>query len=154
MKPIKPMPALIETVCNTIRQSMEKFASSEPFGNSQELTSRLVSKVSLALQQSIFEGARAGLVQFIEASDLEAETLERDGLNYRFKEADSKTFLSLFGEIAVERRRYCHWSGGASIVPLDEAWGMAGRYATPEVWEHLLLACSMLYFPASSFRKT
>jgi len=144
MKPIKPMPALIETVCNTIRQSMEKFASSEPFGNSQELTSRLVSKVSLALQQSIFEGARAGLVQFIEASDLEAETLERDGLNYRFKEADSKTFLSLFGEIAVERRRYCHWSGGASIVPLDEAWGMAGRYATPEVTEHLLLACSML----------
>jgi len=144
MKPSKPMPALIETVTNTVQQSLEKFASSDSLRNSEELTSELVRDVSAALHKAIFEGARAGLSEFIEAYDSGEDSLERDGVNYRFKGADSKTFLTLFGEIALTRRRYCHWAGGPSIVPLDEAWGMKGRYATPEVTGHLLLASSML----------
>ena len=144
MKPTKPMPALIETVCNTIRQSMERFASSESLRNCEQLTSELVTGVSEALQQSIFLGARAGLTQFIEAYEMQEETLERHGLSYRFKGIDTKRFLTIFGEIAVNRRRFSHWQGGASIVPLDEAWGMQGRYATAEVTEHVLLATSML----------
>jgi hypothetical protein len=144
MKPSKPMPALIETVCNTFRQSMEKFASSESLRNFEELTSQLVSEVSAALHQSLFEGARAGLAQFIEAYNSQEETVDRDGLNYRFKGLDSKTFLTIFGDIVVNRSRYSHWKGGPSIVPLDEAWGMQERYATPEITVHLLLAVSML----------
>lgn len=144
MKPSKPMPALIETVCNTVRQSMEKFALNESLLNPEELSSQLISEVSTALQRSLLEGARAGLSQFIEAYDADGDILLRNGVHYRFKEADPKTFLTIFGEVTVARRRYCQWAGGPSFVPLDEAWGMQGRYATPEVTEHLLLACSML----------
>jgi len=144
MKPIKPMPALIETVSKTIRQSMEKFASSESFRNSEGLTSAIVSEVSAALHEAIFEGARAGLTEFIEAFDLQVEAIERAGSSYRFKGVQSKPFLTIFGEINPNRSRYCNWKGGPSIVPLDEAWEMQGRYASPEVTEHLLLASSML----------
>lgn len=144
MKLTTLMPALIETATSTFRQSMEIFAFSESISNSEELTSQLVSKVSAVLHQSIFRAARAGLASLLEGYNSEEETLERDGLTYRFKGLDSKTFLTIFGEIDINRSRYCHWKGGPSIVPLDEAWEMQGRYATPEVTEHLLLAVSML----------
>jgi len=149
MKPTKPMPALIETVTKTIRQSLENFASTESVGNSEALTSALVSIVSQALHEAIFEGARAGLTEFIEAFDVREESIDRDGSRFRFKGIQTKPFLTLFGEISPERSRYCHWKGGPSIVPLDEAWDMQGRYATPEVTELLLLASSMLT-PAES----
>jgi len=149
MKPTKPMPALIETVTNTIRQSMEEFASNASFDNSEALTSTLVSEVSRALQDAIFEGARAGLTEFIEAFDVREESIDRDGSRFRSKGIQTKPFLTIFGEITPQRSRYCNWKGGPSIVPLDEAWNMQGRYATPEVTELLLLASSMLT-PAES----
>lgn len=144
MKDTNFMPALIETACNTIRQSLEDFASRESSGNSETLTRQLVHRVSAALQEAIFLGARAGFAKFVEAYDLQEDVLERDGLSYRFKEFDAKGFLTIFGEVSIKRRRYCHWKGGPSIVPLDEAWEMQGRYATPQVTEHLLLATSMV----------
>jgi hypothetical protein len=144
MKPSEPMPALIETVCNTIRQSMETFASRQPSGKTETLSGQLVADVSAALQQSLLAGAREGLAGFIQAYESGQETVERDGLTYRSKGTDTKVFLTIFGEIVVPRRRYAHWNGGLSVVPLDEAWGMQGRYATPEVTGHVLLASSML----------
>lgn len=138
------MPALIETVCNTIRQSLESFAQSEASCNMQKLSSDLVSTVTEALNDSFMAAGQAGLASFIQAYEHAQEDLYREGKRYSLKETSTKKFLTLFGEVEIPRRRFCHWQGGPSLVPLDEAWQMQGRYATPEVTENILLAASML----------
>jgi hypothetical protein len=59
--------------------------------------------------------------------------VERDGQRYRFKKSEAKEFLTLCGPVRVERRLYQADRGGPTVAPLDEAWGMVGEFATPEV---------------------
>jgi hypothetical protein len=139
------MLTLIDTVSETVKQSLTSFAQIELKGNADTLSGKLVSDVSEGLAASLHEAARAGLKEFIEQFECEADQIEREGCNYRLKDGVSvKTFLSMFGEIELVRRYYHCSQGGAGIVPLDEAWDMQGRYAAPEVVENVLWISSLL----------
>ena len=140
------MLTLIDTVSETVKQSLTIFAQNRLESNAGTLSSHLVSEVSTALQASLNESGRAGLKAFVEQFESDANEIQREGNRYLLRdEACPKAFLSIFGEVEVMRRYYhCAQIGGAGIVPLDEGWDMQGRYATPEVVSSVLWASSPL----------
>lgn len=136
------MLTLIETATEALEQSLTSFVENGFKINPDTLSSTLVSEVSRGLEQSLDEAGRAAFKSFIEQFDCLEDQIEHDGRGYRLKdEANSKSFLTVFGEVELTRRYYhCH-HGGAGIVPLDAGWDMQGnRYAMPEVVEKILWA--------------
>ena len=139
------MLTLIDTVSETVKQSLTNFAQIGLESNADTLSGPLVSEVSEALRASLNESGRAGLKAFVEQFESDADEIERAGCRYRLKdEACPKAFLSIFGEVEVMRRYYHCAQGGSGIVVLDESWDMQGRYATPEVVEKVLWASALL----------
>jgi hypothetical protein len=72
---------------------------------------------------------------WLEQADCWDDTLERDGRRLRFKLASAKEFVTPCGPLVVTRRLFQEDHGGPTVAPLDEAWGMVGQFATPEVRE-------------------
>jgi len=145
------MPTLIDDTCDAIKQSFLAFVEDSAFSKQEDLTSELVSQFTEGLQQALHLGGKTALKQLVENFECKEDVVIRAPApaseaaeRYTFKTASSKKFLSVFGEIEINRRLYYHWKGGPAFVPLDEAWDMQGRYATPEVTEALLLSASML----------
>ncbi|MDA7666574.1 UPF0236 family protein, partial [bacterium] len=134
------MLTLIDTVSDTVRQSMTTFVENRLRCKANEL----VSEVSVQLLDSLFHAGREGLKAFLEGCEPDRSSIERDGQVYRLKDRASRKFLTLFGELEVERRYFYNDRQGRGITPLDEAWQMQGRYATPEVVERILWTSSPL----------
>jgi len=108
------------------------------------LTPELAEKVSQGLKQSICSAAIAAYRTFIESYDVKKDTIEIAGKILRNKISSAKTFLTPFGEMTIRRTLYQADSGGPAYSPLDEQWGMAGEYATPEVQDCILFATAHL----------
>lgn len=77
----------------------------------------------------------AGFRAWLEQADCSDDVLERDGRRLRFKLASAKEFVTPCGPLVVTRRLFQEDRGGPTVAPLDEAWGMVGQFATPEVRE-------------------
>lgn len=75
----------------------------------------------------------AGFRAWLEQADCSDDTLERDGRRLRFKLASAKEFVTPCGPLVVTRRLFQEDHGGPTVAPLDEAWGMVGQFATPEL---------------------
>jgi hypothetical protein len=140
----KSMLTLIDTVSETVKQSLTTFVENGLENKPQVLSAELVGEVNRGLAQSLDEAGRAALKAFIEQFDTIESEITRDGRIYRFKETSGKKFVSPFGEMELERRCYRSRDRKAGIVPLDEGWEMQGRYAAPEVVENLLWASATL----------
>jgi hypothetical protein len=69
------------------------------------------------------------LTDFLQAYETTDETLGRDDLTYRLEGSDPKAFLTVFGGIAIERRRFVHWRGGESNVLVRKPGRKRGRPA-------------------------
>ena len=145
MKISTNMLTLIDTASETVKQSLRTFVENKFDGNPDELDAGLVSAVSSGLKESLAEAGRAAVKAFIEQFDTHDESIVRDGRTYLPKGgAAGKKFLTIFGEVELERRYYHPRGGGGGIVPLDERWDMVGRYATPEVVSAVLYLSAML----------
>ena len=77
----------------------------------------------------------AGYRSWLEQSDATEPVLEREGEVLRFKLVSEKEFFTLCGPVVVSRRLSQKDRGGPTVSPLDEAWGMVGQSATPEIRE-------------------
>lgn len=86
------------------------------------------------------EAFKAWLLQF----ESDADVLVVDGKTYRYKMRAEKEFLTKFGHISISRRLYQRDAGGATYVPLDEAWNMHGQFAALDVRESLLFMAAHL----------
>jgi len=145
MKISTNMLTLIDTASEAVRQSLRTFVENRFDGNPEELDAGLVSAVSAGLEESLAEAGRAAFKAFVEQYDTPEESVVRGARTYFPKGgAASKKFLTIFGEVELERRYYHPRGGGAGIVPLDERWGMKGRYSTPEVVSAVLYLSAML----------
>ena len=93
----------------------------------------------LVVMQKLMELMRgvcvAGFRVWLEQADCSDDTLERDGRRLRFKLASTKEFVTPCGPLVVTRRLFQEDHGGPTVAPRDEAWGMVGQFATPEVRE-------------------
>lgn len=77
----------------------------------------------------------AGFRSWLEQADCQDETIERDGRTLRYKLTSPKEFATPCGLMVVDRRLFQDDRGGPTVAVVDEAWGMVGEYATPEVRE-------------------
>lgn len=88
---------------------------------------------------------REGLVEILQDRDPVQPAIEVDGQRLRYRGFSAKQWLSPFGLITVQRRRY---RGDApdspSFIPLDQMCGMIGAFMTPDVEEMAAFGAAML----------
>jgi hypothetical protein len=132
---------IIEAAMKELAQKLRQAMNDLPMDT---LTADLAEKVGKGLQQSIRSAALVAYQTFIESYDVHTETIEVEGKILRLKIPSEKTFLTPFGELTMRRNLYQADRGGSAYIPLDEQWGMAGEYATPEVQECILFGMAHL----------
>ena len=133
--------AIIETMCDRVKQNLTAFCAQEDLS---ELTPETAALMAQGISEALAAAGQAGYEEFIESHEAPQDIIVKDGQKLRFKQVVPKIFLTPFGEVRIERRLYQADLGGPSHVPLDQAWGMQGQYATPEVREAVLYTAAHL----------
>ena len=91
---------------------------------------------------------RETLEQVLRAKDATCPSIEVSGERLRYRGLSASEWLTPFGRITLPRRVYrADGPGKTSVVPLDNACGMSGRFMTPDVEEMATLAMAMLTAP-------
>ena len=98
-----------------------------------EVSPEQAEKVGQALTAAVSAGWVAGFRTWLEEHDALEETIQREGLVYRYKLDSEKEFLTPGGRMTLRRRVYQADAGGKCFIPLDAAWGMEGEFAAVEV---------------------
>ena len=76
-----------------------------------------------------------GYKMWLQQADSRADVIERGGETLRYKLTSVKEFATPCGMLTLPRRLYQADRGGSTHAPLDEAWGMVGQFAAPEIRE-------------------
>lgn len=100
-------------------------------------------EVNRLLGEAMSAGWTEGLQAWLATAETDAETIEVDGVLYRYKLDSEKEFLAPGGMINLIRRVYQPDTGGKCYVPLDAAWGMEDQFATFEVRDAALYAVAL-----------
>ena len=100
-------------------------------------------EVSRLLGEAMSAGWTAGLQARLATAESEAETVEVDGVTYRYKLDSEKEFLTPGGMLKLTRRIYQPDTGGKCHIPLDAARGMEDQFATVEVRDAALYAVAL-----------
>ena len=115
----------------------------------EQCSSELISFVCKALSKSSQEASRCALQSLLQGVETQEPIIDKGGVEYRFNRRSRKTFLTLFGNIELNRALYypaddTNKERQPAYCPLDAAWEMCGRFATPEVVESVLFASASL----------
>lgn len=108
-----------------------------------EVTSERAEEVNQLLAATMSAGWVEGLKSWLVTAETGAETLEKDGVTFRYKLDSEKEFLTPGGMMKLTRRVYQPDAGGECYVPLDAAWGMEHQFATVEVRDAALYAIAL-----------
>lgn len=100
-------------------------------------------EVGRLLGEAMSAGWTAGLQAWLATAESDAETVEVDGVTYRYKLDSIKEFLTSGGMLKLTRRIYQPDTGGKCHIPLDAAWGMEDQFATVEVRDAALYAVAL-----------
>ncbi len=88
---------------------------------------------------------RDALTELLKEQDVASPSIEIGGHRARFRESSEREWLTAFGKITVSRRAYRGDGPSApSVVPLDQACGMTGRFMTPDVEAMAAIGMAML----------
>ena len=120
----------LETVCTNL--------------GDKSLTSDTLAEFCTGLKNAVAQTGLTALKIYLEGNDTAAPWLMREERKYRFKAKRKKEVLTPFGTLTLFRSVYQADSGGASIVPLDEACGLRGLSAMREVREAALFGAAHL----------
>ena len=139
------MPTLIENALETFKQSLSSFVENMDCSSEKSTTAEIINEFAIALEEASGEACRNAFKEFIESHDTIEEVVHRGGNPYKFKKVISKTFLTRFGEVEIDRRYYhCHSAGGPGVLPLDEQIDMQNRFVMSDVVEFLLYGVGKL----------
>ena len=127
--------AMVKAAVSEFKQKIEGFCINR---EDKILTSEFASEVARGLQDATLSAAQAGYQVFLESYDTQKPVLQKEDTPYRRKMQSPKHILTVFGPITLHRSLYQADRGGKTYAPLDEMWGMADEYATPEVREACL----------------
>jgi len=128
---------LVKIATEAFEQKMAAFGQN---WDTRRLTAELAEQVRDALAASFSHAARQAYKHFLEHYDPQESLIEWHGQTLRFKTLSSKTFLTSFGKIPIERRLYQADTGGPSHVPLDYLWDMEGHFATEDIRQAVCFA--------------
>ena len=129
------MDAIVSEIKRVLWEGKEVLAS--------EVTPPQAEEVNRLLGEAMSAGWTEGLRAWLATAEAEAETIEVDGVTYRYKLDSEKEFLTPGGMLKVVRRVYQPDAGGKCHIPLDIAWGMEGQFATVEVRDATLYAVAL-----------
>lgn len=129
------MDAIVSKIKIILSQSEEVLAS--------DVTPDKAEEVNRLFGDAMSAGWTEGLRTWLATAETDAETVEVDGVTYRYKLDSEKEFLTPGGMIELSRRVYQPDAGGPCYVPLDAAWGMEGQFATVEVRDAALYAVAL-----------
>lgn len=88
---------------------------------------------------------REAFVQVLESKDPVQPAIDVDGERLRYRGMAEREWLTPFGLAPVQRRTYRgDGPGKGSVVPLDDACGMRGRFMTPDIEEMAAVGAAML----------
>jgi hypothetical protein len=110
---------------------------------SGEVSPGRAEEVGRALTEAVSAGWVAGFRTWLEQHDAPEETIQRQGLVYRYKLDSEKEFLTPGGPLTLRRRVYQPDAGGKCFIPLDAAWGMEGEFASVEVHDAVLFSVAL-----------
>jgi len=133
--------AMIEAVCNEIKQNLSAFCEQEDF---KALTPEAAERMSEGMGHALAAGGVAGFRAFLLEYEPQGDTLEQEGRLMRLKTSSPKRFMTPFGEMVLVRKVYQADRGGTCFVPLDACWGMQGEFATVRVREAVLYSCGLV----------
>ena len=119
------MDAIVAKIKSVLSESGDVLASEVTPQNSEE--------VNRLLGQAISAGWTEGPRTWLSTAEIDAETIEVDGVTYRHKLDGEKESPAPGGMLELSHRVYQPDAGGKCRIPLDAAWGMEGEFATAEV---------------------
>ena len=128
---------LVKIATEDFEKKMAEFGQN---WNIQELTAELAEQVRVGLQESFSHACRKAYKSFLEHYDPQETLIEWQGRTLRFKAISTKTLLTSFGKIPIERSLYQADRGGPSCVPLDHFWDMNGHFATEDIRQAVCFA--------------
>jgi len=129
------MDAIVTKIKAVLSEEEEVLAS--------EVTPERAEEVNRLLKKAVSAGWTEGLRTWLATAETGAETIEVDGVKYRYKLDSEKEFLTPGGMLKLRRRLYQPDAGGKVHVPLDAAWGMEDQFATVEVRDAALYAVAL-----------
>jgi hypothetical protein len=129
------MDAIVSKIKRVLSEGKEVLAS--------EVTPQQAEEVNRLLGEAMSAGWTEGLRSWLATAEADTETIEVNGVTYRYKLESEKEFLTPGGMLKLTRRVYQPDIGGKCHVPLDAAWGMEGQFATVEVRDAALYAVAL-----------
>ena len=129
------MDAIVSKVKTVLSEAEEVLAS--------EVTPQQAEGMNRLLGEAMSAGWTEGLRTWLAMAETHAETIDVNGVTYRYKLESEKEFLTPGGIVKLVRRVYQPDVGGKCCVPLDAAWGMEGQFATVEVRDAALYAVAL-----------
>jgi hypothetical protein len=129
------MDAIVSKIKSVLSEAEEVLAS--------DVTPETAEEMNRLLAEAMSAGWTVGLGTWLRTAETDAETIEVEGVTYRYKLDSEKEFLTPGGMLKLTRRIYQPDAGGKCYIPLDAAWGMEGQFATVEVRDAALYAVAL-----------
>jgi hypothetical protein len=135
---------ILHAAMNAFKQKMNEFCENGGREACETLGPEELEQISRAMLTAAQAGGQAGLKAYLESHESYAASVTAKGTRYRYKNSMEKTFLTLMGEVVVNRSIYANdLTGGGYHVPLDAALGLSDDNATLETREMILFAASV-----------
>lgn len=134
---------ILDAAMVAFKQTFTEFCREQPEAAGRQLSAEVLSKLTKGIMAAAQSAGQAGLAAYMQQHDAHKSTVEVNGVRYRYKNTMAKTFLTLFGDVVVNRAIYGNDLVGGYVAPLDLALGMGGdESATLDAREMILFAVS------------
>lgn len=129
---------------SAFKQNFTGFCERSDQCSNEGLNAESLMHLTNALMEAAAAAGQAGITEYLQHNDTKVSSVRCGGITYRYKGSMEKTFLTLFGEVRVNRSIYSNdLIGGGYHIPLDAALDLEGDdYATWETREMILFAAS------------
>lgn len=128
---------IISKATHEFKQKLQDFCQKH---DTSQLTPELSQQFIQITKDALAIAGRTSIKEFIESFDSKASKIKKDGKVFRYKLTSERRYLTVFGELKINRRIYQADRGGKTYIPLDEYWNMRGEYATIDIKESLLFS--------------
>lgn len=130
---------MFESAMTIFKKKMEDFFAETPI---ETLNPDSAERFARSLNAVLNDTGALVYSNYLQSFESSEQTLFVRGEKYTYKFDSPKTFMTLFGSMALTRRLYQNASDSATYVPLDVALGTENEYMTKEVREAVAFSCA------------
>ena len=127
--------SLLDNVNTQFKQNLQDFCKNS---DTSQLTEELAEKFIQTVKSTVSQIGTGAIKEFIESFEKIQDYIVEDGVIYRYKYTGPRDYVTILGNVSINRRVYQADRGGKTIAPLDRHWGMEGEFATQEVRESVI----------------